>query len=132
MREEIKKYELNNNLTIDKLKENGFRAGGFMKEILEPKFHLYEFLIEDIELHLEIGITPNKKFIFDDFDGVVVIDDCFCQPYTPFYNENQDFRFLNKVIKEYNKTMDSLVDKEILKEKELKKTKKLELIKEVK
>ena len=42
-----------------------------------------------------------------------------------FYNEEKDFPFLNDLIMEYNNSMDILVNKGILKEKELKKTKKL-------
>ena len=49
---------------------------------------------------------------WDDFSFVLVLDDEFGQPYTPFYGKNykkyiQDFPFLECVIETYNKFMDS-------------------------
>ncbi|MBQ9023629.1 MAG: hypothetical protein IJ105_00235 [Bacilli bacterium] len=119
MKPEIKKYILNDNLTINKLKKNNFKEGGFIKEIPSPKYYYYKRLIDDIELHIEISVNNDETFNFDDFDNIIVLDDSFCQPYTPFYESKKGFSFLNKVIIEYNKAMDELVEKGILKEKQL-------------
>lgn len=121
MKPEIKKYELSDKITIKKLKKNNFKEGGFMKDIPSPKYYYNKNLIDDIELHIEININPDGTFNFDDFDNIIVLDDNFCQPYYPFYESKEVFSFLNKVIKEYNKTMDELVEKGIFKEKILEK-----------
>ena len=121
MKPEIKKYELSEKLTIKKLKKNNFKEGGFVKEIPSPKYYYNENLIDDIELHIEISINPDETFNFDDFDNVLILDENFCQPYFPFYENKKGFPFLNKVIIEYNKAMDELVKKGILKEKKLEK-----------
>ena len=115
MKPEIKKYELSDKITIKKLKKNNFKEGGFMKDIPSPKYYYNKNLIDDIELYIE------RTFNFDDFDNIIVLDDNFCQPYYPFYESKEEFSFLNKVIKEYNKTMDELVEKGIFKEKILEK-----------
>ena len=134
MRNQIKRYELGNNITVEKLKKCEFREGGFMRSVKAPKFTYYQPLIEDIELYVEIGLNDDNTFSFDDSHSVEVVDDNICQPYYPFYNEEKDFPFLNKVIDEYNKTMDCLVCNGILKEKKLenKKNNKLKLVREVK
>ena len=121
MKIEIKKYDLNDNLTIKKLKKNNFKEGGFIKEIPSPKYYYNRYLIDDIELHIEIVINSDNSFTFDDFDNVLVLDENFCQPYFPFYENKKGFPFLNKVIIEYNNAMDELVKKGILKEKKLEK-----------
>jgi len=115
MLNEIKKYKLNNNLTESNLKEVGFRPGGWMSSIEEPKLSYTKVLIEDIELHIEVSINNGKVTNFDDYKNIYVIDDNYGQPYTPFYNSNVIFPYLNKVILRYNEEMDKLVSKGILK-----------------
>lgn len=66
-------------------------------------------LYDSIELHITIKTNPIK---FDDFEDTLVLDDDFCQPYTPFYGDNykkdvKDFPFLEKVIDRYNQVMNS-------------------------
>ena len=123
MRSEIKKYELNDKITIKKLKKNKFKEGGFMKNIPYPKYYYNRYLSYNIEFHIEISVNPDGTFTFDDFDNIVVLDDNFCQPYYPFYENDIDFPILNKIIMEYNKVMDEFVKKGILKEKNLEKDK---------
>ena len=121
MKPEIKRYELNDNVTIKKIKKNNFNEGGFMEKIISPKYHYSKYLLDDIEIHIEIGVNLDETLYFDDFDNIVVLDDNFCQPYYPFYENENGFPYLNKVILEYNKTMDGLVKKGIFKEKTLEK-----------
>lgn len=61
-----------------------------------------------------IGFPDFEKGLveWDDFDFVLVLDDDFGQPYTPFYGKNykkdiQDFPCLEFVIEKYNEFMDS-------------------------
>ena len=125
MREVIKRYELNENINISKLENNRFsRIEPNNKEHL-LKYLYIEELLDDIELQIEIDIDKEGKYLFDDQESILIFDDAFGQPYQAFYNEEKDFPFLNDLIMEYNNSMDILVNKGILKEKELKKTKKL-------
>ena len=61
-----------------------------------------------------IGFPDFEKGLveWDDFNFVLVLDDDFGQPYTPFYGKNykqdiQNFPCLECVIEAYNKFMDS-------------------------
>ncbi len=119
MREIVKEYEIDEKATIDKLLECGFKEGGFLTKFeCEKKYRYYKFLTDDFELHIEIGLDCDGKLVFDNFDSVIVLDDDFCQPYYPFYDETQDFKMVNLVIRKYNEAMDELVSLGILNEKE--------------
>ena len=117
MREIIKKYELSEDVSIYKLEKSGFKRKEPTEEDQMLRYSLKKPLLEDINLYLEIQVTGDKRFIFDDQKTVELIDEDFGQPYGSFYNEDKDFPFLNDLIKKYNNTMDELVEKGILKEK---------------
>ncbi len=119
MREIIKQYELSNEISIYKLEKSGFIRKEPTEEDQLLRYSYIKPLLEDINLYIDIQITSDKKFIFDDNKTVELIDEDFGQPYGAFYNEDKDFPFLNDLIKKYNKTMDELVEKGILKEKVL-------------
>ena len=104
-------YELNPDITIDKLKEIGFKQGGWMSNIEKPKMSYVRPLVEDIELCIEIN---TNTFDFNEDENIVVIDDNFCQAYFPFYNEDATFEYALKVKRAYNDKMDSLVDEGLL------------------
>ena len=118
--EKIKEYELSNDISIDRLKEAGFEPGGWIEEVSEPKMYICVPLYDEIDIHIEIAISKDGSFIFDDSSCIYVIDEEFGQPYMPFYNSNVGFKYLNEVIKAYNVYMDNLVDLGILKEKNTK------------
>ena len=63
---------------------------------------------------ISIGFPDFEKGLveWDDFNFVLVLDDDFGQPYTPFYGKNykkdiQNFPCLELVIEKYNEFMDS-------------------------
>lgn len=62
------------------------------------------------DITLFVGF-PDDLSIWNDFDFVLVMDDSFGQPYTPFYNllsgESKGFAFLNEVVEKYNEIMES-------------------------
>lgn len=122
MKSSIKRYLLNDDISIEKLKENGFKEGGFMREIKPPKYYFNRNLYSDIDLHIEIGINQDNTYYFDDINSVIVIDNSFCQPYYPFYTDDMKSSVLDEVIKAYNEVMNDLVKKGILKQKQQKKT----------
>lgn len=116
----IKRYKLKENVTKDSLIALGFKNGGY-------------WVSKDAELylmkHLDIGwglsfniVIPEEIKEWDDFEHVLVVDEVYGQPYTPFYGDNfgkdiTDFPFLEQVIREYNKFMDGLgIFEEIIKE----------------
>ena len=62
------------------------------------------------DIMLFIGF-PDDLIRWNDFDFVIVMDDSFVQPYTPFYamlnGRIKGFQFLNEVIEKYNECMSS-------------------------
>ena len=121
MREIIKQYELNDDISIYKLEKSDFKRKEPTGEDQLLRYYYVKPLLEEIYLYIDIKVTGDKRFIFNDKESVELIDEDFGQPYGAFYNEDKDFPFLNDLIKKYNNTMNELVEKEILKEKVMKK-----------
>ena len=111
----IKRYELSDNLTVAQLKEVGFKQGGWIPGIDEPKMNYARVLIDDIELHIEVSVIDGKVSNFDDYNNIYIFDDNYGQVYTPFYNSTSNFPYLDRVISRYNEEMDKLFTKGILK-----------------
>jgi hypothetical protein len=98
MNSRINRYDLKQETTKNDLLKCGFRE-------IDGNLSYLENLYSSIELWIRIpNICPIH---FDDFDNVVVLDDDYCQPYTPFYEDAPEFEFLTEVINSYNKQMDS-------------------------
>lgn len=125
MKEVIKRYQLKSGVTAEDLLLNGFTFSldGVIRDISAQRYTYINYILEDIELIIEIGINENGKLSFDDYKNVLVLDDDFCQPYYPFYDDVEGFEYLNDVIKKYNNLMDKLVKKGVLVPKELENTK---------
>lgn len=111
---QIKRYKLN---TFKKeelkqiLNKLHFRNGSFQSKYKNSKVMSICFALkDDIELYITIDIDNCK---YDDYDDNLVLDDNFCQPYFPFYSE-ENYNYLQQVINSYNKTMDNLVKKGLL------------------
>lgn len=106
----INRYKLKDGVTKDDLLKLGFRPGGtYIKE--DADIAWFRTLVDSISLNIAFPEDISK---WNDFDYVIVLDDDFGQPYTPFYSHYEDdedsecFDFLRKVITAYNKVMDSL------------------------
>lgn len=106
----INRYKLKDGVTKDDLLKLGFRPGGtYIKE--DADISWFRTLVDSISLDIAFPEDISK---WNDFDYVIVIDEDFGQPYTPFYSHYEDdedsecFVFLRKVITAYNKVMDSL------------------------
>lgn len=106
----IQRYKLKDGVTKDTLLQCGFRPGGsyIAKDVV---YMTYRALADSIDVN--IGM-PEDLSKWNDFDYVLVLDNDFGQPYTPFYNfmngeikEKNCFPFLRKVIAKYNKVMSS-------------------------
>lgn len=125
MNNKVKRYELNDNMTIDMLETNNFRQCGYIQNMIVTKYCYEEFLSFNVYLRIEINIKDNGELYFDDYSSVYVNDINFEQPYYPFYSNDEEFDVLNGIIEKYNQIMDNFVKKGILKEKDVL-TKKLE------
>ena len=118
-------YELNDNVTIDKLKQVGFR-----EVICDGRTILsyYQELIVDVDLFIEFDITDSDELKFDEDKNVSVIDDDFGQYFMPFYRRI-DNEYVRRTTIRYNEVMNSLVNKNILKRKEKELAKQLKKVK---
>ena len=110
MKDCINRYKLKDGITMDKilteLKERKipFTEGG--KYVHKDAYYTcWHVLMDEIEVNIAF---PEDLSKWDDFDYILVLDDSFGQPYTPFYEARHMFTYLLNVIGHYNKFMDSL------------------------
>lgn len=107
----IKRYKLQNNITKEDLLSYGFKPGSWIKKNADI-FISKSFYYKKTDFEFSINIALNSNTLnFDDYDNVLILDEDFGQPYTPFYvyfdkNVN-DFEVLEYVINCYNLLMDS-------------------------
>jgi len=109
MMKQIKRFKLKDGTTFDTIQQECkfIRDGGSW--INPDSLH---YISRDVtpqnsrgaEISLEIGF-PKDLSKWDDYDFVLVLDEDFCQPYTPFYG-NEPFPFLSGVISMYNEVME--------------------------
>ena len=111
-----KSYKLKYIPTAEQLIKLGARPGGiwFNRYVEWCISFTGEFPDSCGDFSIYIGFPDFEKGLveWDDFSFVLVLDDDFGQPYTPFYGENykkdiQDFPCLELVIEKYNEFMDS-------------------------
>lgn len=111
-----KSYKLKYIPTREQLIKLGARSGGsWISKDSELYFSVtHDFPNSAGEFTIYVCFPDFEEGLaeWDDFNYVLVLDDDFGQPYTPFYGENykkdvQDFPYLEYVIETYNKFMDS-------------------------
>ena len=113
----VKRYKMKPNITLEDIqafaKEHAkkFGFGGAAIWISEDSEHFLSTYIND-DILLSIGF-PKDLQKWDDFDHVMVMDEDFGQPFTPFYKyidgeiqEPEDF--VMHTVDKYNAVMDSL------------------------
>lgn len=110
----VKRFKLKDNVTRDDLFSLGFKPGGsWVKEDAELFLNkCFYHKKTDFEYSICIAFGPNIND-WNDFDNVLILDEDFCQPYTPFYGNNdgkdiEDFPTLENVISKYNDFMNGL------------------------
>lgn len=108
-KEIINRYKLKDGIMLEEiLKELEERniphteGGGYIHK--DSYWSFWKNLVGDIEVCVAL---PKDLSEWNDEDYVLVLDDAFGQPYTPFYSEHR-FPFMLNVIGHYNKFMDSL------------------------
>ena len=114
MNHDVNRYELEENVTIETLKEAGFREIKSGNRII---LSYYRELIKDIDLFIEFDITNPNIITFDVDKNISVIDD-ICGQYLNAFYDNVDNDYINRVVRRYNEVMNSLVNKGIFKVKE--------------
>ena len=111
MMKQIKRFKLKDGITINDIRQECriFREGGSWINHDSAYFISCDVTPQNSrgsEISLEIGF-PKDLSKWDDFDFVLVLDEEFGQPYTPFYGDyNQPFPFLAGVIHMYNEVME--------------------------
>lgn len=110
----IKRYKLRDGVTKEELLKSGFREGGtWVKKDSELFFaRCFEYKKTHFEFSINIAFSSNIGD-WNDFDNVLILDEDFCQPYTPFYGDNygkeiNNFSTLEYVIQKYNEFMSGL------------------------
>lgn len=112
----IKRFKLKEGRPVpDDVIQYGFRKGGswihkdaaaFVSKVLRKADKRYR----DYDISFNMCFRKNPEE-FNDFDNVLVLDEEFGQPYTPFYgymgnnDDKEPFPFLAWVISEYNEWM---------------------------
>ena len=102
----INRYKIKFDTTINEILNNGFEYSVNYK-------CLTKFITLKNSIVLYIRIPLSEIYAFDDINNVDVLDDDFCQPYTPFYNNydkdiNVENKFLIDVVKRYNEEMNKI------------------------
>ena len=113
MPEIVKSYELRGEGLSSVIFE---RAGFKKKESTEKHKHGTYYFSHDISsdgVEVQIEIDAFHPFDFDETRDVIVYDKTYERVFTAFYEEDRDYPYLNDLKKEYNRIMDSLVEKKI-------------------
>lgn len=110
MKEKVRKYELNNNISDDLLKECGFEEITY-NDVM--KYTLYKSLYDGIDLFLRIKEIGDNNYSLE----ISVFDEIYGCSYESFYNEDSDFPVLNIVRNNFNACMKELEEKGLLVEK---------------
>ena len=108
-----KNYKLKYTPTEKQLIESGANSGGSWID-KSSKLHISKSFIlpqYDFEFSIDICFKPDISD-WNDFDNVLVLDEDFLQPYTPFYGNNYKKEISNHpcleyCIEKYNEFMDS-------------------------
>jgi len=112
----IHRFTLKKGTTLDDIrKEKNLTEGGSW--IHKDSKHCF-YIVLDESIELNIGF-PDDLSKWNDWDYIIVLDDDFGQPYTPFYSYLDDYNendmetksypdFLYKIINRYNEEMSKL------------------------
>jgi len=111
----INKYNLKKGITLEDIKAEAKKkklhySEGFASYIHKDAVCSISKLLAD-DITVNIGF-PEDLSKWNDFAFVIVMDESFGQPYTPFYHVEEhkryQFPFVLNVVGHYNKFMDSL------------------------
>lgn len=111
----IRRFRIRPDVTWDDIIKAGAEEGGTWIH-KESKMYLHKFYcIRRISFEFTIYVALLDDLTkWNDFDNVLVLDDDFGQPYTPFYNDwdkgecDDSFAACYEVVKAYNEFLSSL------------------------
>lgn len=119
-----KSYKLKYVPTVQQLRDAGFLPGGawIHAEAFMFATRCFDLPKTNCELSVSICFLPDLD-VWDDFNNILVLDEEFGQPYTPFYSENykKDIKYfpvLEYCIRQYNDFLDSFDFLEEIKEED--------------
>ena len=125
-REKVKRYDIGEGLSAEIFEKAGFVKKAPTEEHKRGTYYFSKDIsLDGIELQIEIDASHPFEFDDTDQESIVVFDRHFKRIFSAFYDEDRVYTYGNDIIKEYNKTMDSLVEKGIFVPKKEKKNKKL-------
>lgn len=106
----VNRYRVKDGASIEELMSSGFELGySFVnKNAYCCKHKLFHYKYLEFSIYASF---PKDLTQFDDFDYVLVLDEDFAQPYTPFYNSFGEYtkqEYVVAVIEAYNNFMDSI------------------------
>ena len=106
MAQKIKRFRLKPDADVSSIQQDPFMTY-VHKDAIRGFWHT---LKDDITINI---VFPKNLSEWNDFDYILVLDEEFCQPYTPFYAFMDDpkrgsFPYLGEVVKAYNEFMASL------------------------
>ena len=111
MIKQIKRFKLKDGVTIDDIKKEykSLREGGSWIH-QDAVYNIFRDVTPQNSRGSEISVCvgfPNDLLKWDDYNFVLVLDEEFGQPYTPFYGDDNEepFPFLAGVIRRYNEVM---------------------------
>ena len=118
----MKRYRIKENTTVADILATGAREGGSWINKESKYFINHPCYYKKNRFEFDIGVAFKENVTdWNDFDNVIVLDEDFCQPYTPFYGDNYGkditgFDTLIYCIEQYNAFLDSLPFIEEIKE----------------
>ena len=111
---DIKRYKLKEGISLAQLKLAGAKPGGTFVDKTSVLFISKKLLAN---VSLEVAFPADLR-AWNDQDFVLVLDNDYGQPYSPFYTKidlpileessNNKITFLSAIIQKYNEIMDSL------------------------
>ena len=115
MLKKIKNYTFNEGIKAKDFEKVKFCRNN-EKQLSENKIQYTKTIYDDIELQIDLNVDEPGKVIIDG-TNMLVVDSGLMIPYSPFYNSDNEFEYLNEVVDAYNGTMNDLVEAGICKEK---------------
>lgn len=111
----IKNYTFNEGIRAQEFEKVKFHRNN--NQLTENKIQYVKTIYDDIELQIDLSVDDNGKIVSADTTNMLVVDSGLMIPYSPFYDSDNEFEYLNEVVHAYNGEMDNLVEAGICKEK---------------
>ena len=120
----IKHFKLKDNVqTTEPFIMYGFTEGGtwITKDAALCYTQIYRYKKNNFSFSINVSVNKDVRN-WNDYDNVLILDEAFLQPYTPFYDalyekEVPNLPALEFVVKQYNKLLSKMPFLEMVEEK---------------